>query len=66
MDRRHENEDRPPLPGAGYLEDYTAPFLVVAGVLCFIALFTIWTLFGLPVAVLVALLADRLITRNAA
>ena len=54
-----ESNQRPPLPGAGYLEDYTGPFLVVAGMLCFVALFAIWAVFGLPFTIVVAILTDR-------
>ena len=60
--QRHDRErhDRPPLPGAGYMEDYTTPFLVVAGMLCFVGLFAVWAAFGLPFTVTLALLTDRL------
>ena len=64
MNYRRESEERPPLPGAGYLEDYTVPFLVVAGVLCFLALFAIWAAWGLPGAIILAVLADRAIPRR--
>ena len=55
-----DSDDRPPLPGAGYLEDYTTPFLIVAGMLCFVALFALWAVFGLPFTVVLAFFADRL------
>jgi hypothetical protein len=64
MGYRHEQEDRAPLPGAGYLEDYTGPFLVVAGVLCFIVLFALWAAWGLPVVIVLSVLADRLLLRR--
>lgn len=44
------------------VEDYTNAFLVSAFVLTFMALFTIWALWGLLVAGLVGWTADRLIT----
>lgn len=59
MNYDRDSDQRPPLPGAGYLEDYTGPFLVVAAVLCFVALFAIWAAFGLPFTVVVAVLTDR-------
>lgn len=64
MSHRRENIERAPLPGAGYLEDYTAPFLVVAGVLCFLGLFALWSLVGLPFAIVAALVLDRVIARK--
>lgn len=60
MNYDRDSDQRPPLPGAGYLEDYTAPFLVVAGMLCFVALFAVWAVFGMPFTVVLALLTDRL------
>ena len=64
---RHDRQsyERPPLPGAGYMEDYTMPFLVTAGVLCFLGLFAIWALFGLPGALIAAFLANRAIAARA-
>lgn len=56
-----DSDERPPLPGAGYMEDYTLPFLVVAGVLCYIVLFALWAVFGFPFTATVALLTDRLL-----
>ena len=58
-----DSDDRPPLPGAGYLEDYTLPFLCVAGVLCFVALFAVWAVFGLPFTIVLALLTERFFLR---
>ncbi len=64
MRHNRESDERPPLPGAGYVEDYTVPFLCVAGVLCFLALFAIWAMWGLPAALIAAVLADRGIARR--
>jgi len=46
----------------GMVEDYTNAFLVSFGVLTFLALFTIWAIWGLLIAGLVSWVADRLIT----
>ncbi len=59
MRHSRESHSRPPLPGEGYMEDYTTPFLVVAGVLCYVVLFTLWVLFGLPFTATLAFLTDR-------
>ncbi len=59
MGHRRYSEDRPPLPGDGYLEDYTIPFLVMAGILTFILLFVIWAAWGFAAAVGLSVLADR-------
>ena len=59
-----DSNQRPPLPGAGYLENYTGAFLVVAGMLCFVALFTLWAVFGLPFTVVTALLTERMLLRG--
>ncbi|MDJ0826444.1 MAG: hypothetical protein QNJ16_13150 [Rhodobacter sp.] len=64
MNHRREHYERPPLPGAGYLEDYTTAFLVSAGALCFVGLFAVWAVFGLPFTIVLAVLADRLIARK--
>ncbi len=63
---RHPREsfERPPLPGAGYLENYTTAFLVSAGALLFVILFAIWALWGLPVALVAAFFANRAIPRT--
>ncbi len=45
------------------MEDYTLPFLVCAGVLCFVGLVALWALAGMPVVILCTLLADRLLRR---
>lgn len=63
MHRKREIEERPPLPGAGYMEDYTVPFLWMAGLLTFIALFALWAAWGLPVALACAWVANHLIGR---
>ncbi len=44
------------------VDDYTNAFLVSAGVLVFMALFTIWAFWGLLIAGLISWVADRLIT----
>jgi len=59
-----DSDSRPPLPGAGQLEDYTTAFLVVFGLLIFIALFSVWARFGLPFTVVLALMADRFLLRR--
>jgi len=59
---RNDNT-RPPLPGAGYVEDFTTPFLVVTGVLTFFILCTIWAVAGWPMAVLTAFAVDRLLCK---
>ena len=64
MGYRPNTEDRPPLPGAGYMEDYTMPFLVMAGVLCLMLLFAIWAAWGFPVAIGLAWLTDRMLLRR--
>jgi len=58
-----DSDERPPLPGAGYMEDYTGAFLISAGVLVFIALFAIWAAFGLPVTLILAVISERLMRR---
>lgn len=62
---RHE-DTRPPLPGSGYMENYTVPFLVVSAVLSYIALLALWATLGLPAALVAAFLADRCIPRRRA
>lgn len=60
------SDNRPNLPGHGQpVEDYTVPFLIVAGVLCWIALVVIWALWGLLGATISAVAADKIIGRNA-
>ncbi len=63
--QRHDRdaENRPPLPGAGYMENYTTAFLVSFGVLTFVALVTVWAVFGLPFTVVLALLIERFLLR---
>lgn len=46
------------------VEDYTNAFLVSAFVLTFMALFTIWALWGLVIAGAVGWVADRLIVTD--
>jgi len=52
------------MPGAGRVEDYTVPFLVAAGVLCFVALFAIWAVWGLPVVLVLAFLANKALPKR--
>ncbi len=59
----YREENRSDLPCAGRVEDYTTPFLVVAGVLCYIILLALWILIGFPATLVGAFLADRIITR---
>ena len=59
MQHRREFEDRPPLPGAGAMEDYTGPFLVTAGVLCFLMLVAIWAIWGLPAVLVLAVFSEQ-------
>ena len=64
MNRHRESHERAPLPGAGYVEDYTTPFLVVAGVLCFLFLFALWAAWGLGAPLVFGFLADRLMPQG--
>jgi len=64
MQRNDRRSERPPLPGAGYLEDYTGAFLVSAGVLCFVLLFAIWAAWGFGVALILAFLVERFLLRR--
>jgi hypothetical protein len=64
MNGRRHLDERPPLPGSGYLEDYTVPFLWSAGALIFIGLFALWAIWGLPLILVLALLAHRLLPRR--
>ena len=63
MQPPNRHQDRPPFPGTGHVENYTTPFLIVAGVLCYIALLTLWIVFGLPLVLIGADFADRVIAR---
>ena len=45
------------------MEDYTTPFLIVAGILCWMGLVVMWVLFGILGATLSAVAADRIIPR---
>ncbi len=55
------SDERHQLPGHGSMEDYTMPFLIVAGVLCWIALVVIWVIFGIVGAAISAFAVDRVI-----
>ena len=55
------NSERAPLPGAGYVEDYTNAFLVSFGVLLFVGLFAMVAAFGFVTTVASALVAERLL-----
>lgn len=58
-------DKRPNLPGHGQpVEDYTVPFLIVAGVLCWIGLFVVWVIWGLLGALVTAFAADKVITHK--
>lgn len=59
-----DSQSRPPLPGAGYMEDYTNAFLVSAGALCFLILCVLWVMFGLPFVAVAAYGIDRLFLRR--
>lgn len=50
----------------GTAPNFTNAFLVSFGVLVFMALFTIWAIWGLLMAGLVSWTADRLMTRDLA
>jgi hypothetical protein len=59
------HHERPNLPGHGQpVEDYTVPFLIVAGVLCWIVLVVIWAIWGILGATISAVAADKIMTRN--
>lgn len=64
MPASNRYEDRLDLPCAGHVENYTIPFLIVAGVLCYIGLLTLWIMVGLPATLVGAYLADRMVTRH--
>ncbi|MDF0599935.1 hypothetical protein P1J78_04250 [Psychromarinibacter sp. C21-152] len=64
MTQRRDSDGRPPLPGAGLMEDYTMPFLVVAGVLCFLVLLVLWAWLGLPAVIILAAVADWMLRRK--
>ena len=57
MHHNRQSHERPPLPGAGTMEDYTAAFLWSADVLIFLALFAVWAVWGLPGVLLLSVLA---------
>jgi hypothetical protein len=54
------DSNRPQHPGVA--PNFTTAFLVSFGLLVFMALFTIWVIFGLIIAGLVSWLADRIMT----
>ena len=54
------NSERPSYPTEA--PNYTGAFLVSFGVIIFMALFTIWVVFGLILTMVVSWLADRLMT----
>lgn len=60
----NKEDTRPPLPGAGTMENYTTPFLVVFGVILFVILLGVKATYGLPAALLLAIVSDRIIGRN--
>lgn len=64
MQYDRESSERPPLPMAGYMENYTNAFLVTAGALTFMSLVAIWAIFGLPFAVTLAFLIERFFLRT--
>lgn len=64
MSYRRYGDGRPPLPSEGHVDDYTLPFLIVAGILCFIGLVLIRTIGGMPGALICAVLAERAIRRR--
>ena len=59
-----DSNARPPLPGAGHMEDYTNAFLITAGFLCFFVLCTLWVIFGMPFVVTLAFITERLFLRS--
>ena len=63
MTSKRDTARRPDLPGSGHMENYTLPFLVSAGVLCFVGLVVLWAVAGLPVVILCTVLADRILRR---
>ena len=62
FDRDRENGKRH--NGLGYVENYTGPFLVTAGVICFVALYAIWSVLEYPIAIASALLTERYLLRG--
>lgn len=59
-----DSDERPPLPGAGYMENYTNAFLISFGVIVFIALFVVWAVFGMPFTIVLALMTERFVLRR--
>ena len=65
MQRPRESFERTPLPGHGrQVEDFTVPFLWVAGALTFMALVAISVVWSLPAALIIAVAVDRVIPRR--
>ena len=64
MSYQHERSQRHPLPNAGRVEDFTAPFLWTAGLLLFVVLFAIWAAYGMGTVLIVSALADVLLKRR--
>ena len=57
-----QGEDKQPLlPGSGYMEDYTRPFLVVADVLVYFALVVLRANLGWPTALIATTAANGLV-----
>lgn len=61
MMQNREQDTRPPLPGAGQMEDYTNAFLVSFGVLVFMVLCAIWAWIGLPLTLVAVYLVNRFV-----
>ncbi|WP_172295964.1 hypothetical protein [Pseudoruegeria sp. HB172150] len=63
MPANRHSDTRPPLPGNGILPDYSLPFFVTSGVLCFFALVALWAAYGMPLVLIAATAADWLLRR---
>lgn len=61
---RYESEKRPASPNAGYVEDFTIPFLVSFGVVLFCALVALFSFVGMPLTLLAAYLGDLWLKRR--
>ncbi len=65
MRQNRQNYERTMPPGAGAaVEDYTTPFLWSAGMLCFVVLFAIFSVFGMLLTLVLAYMTDRLFLRR--
>ena len=64
MNYDKDSNQRPPLPGAGYAEDYTNAFLVSFGMLVFVLLFALVGLIGFAATVISSFLFDRIFLRR--